>query len=208
MSTRKTDHLSAWTGPGAEAFKLWISFWPVAPFFGVEWRFAGSFPMLPMTPATPLSTKTETPMPAAKPAPEPTLAPVASLEPTGAVLPAAPDAGAMADAAEAAVVAFERVTQPAPVVESPAEAETADGPVGVEPSNLLSAQPDQVDDLQMIKGIGPSLEGKLNALGIYRFDQIAAFSDENLVWVDDQLVTFKGRCFRDDWVGQAKGLIG
>ncbi len=60
----------------------------------------------------------------------------------------------------------------------------------------------------MIKGIGPSLEGKLNALGIYKFEQIADFTEENLTWIDDHLVTFKGRCFRDDWVGQAKGLMG
>jgi len=47
----------------------------------------------------------------------------------------------------------------------------------------------------------------LNAMGIYRFDQIAGFSDANLQWVDDNLTSFKGRPFRDDWVAQARALL-
>jgi NADH-quinone oxidoreductase subunit E len=47
----------------------------------------------------------------------------------------------------------------------------------------------------------------LNEMGIYRFDQIATFTPENLAWVDANLTAFKGRPTRDDWVSQAKALL-
>jgi hypothetical protein len=31
----------AWARPGKDAFEFWVSFFPTAPLFGVEWRFAG-----------------------------------------------------------------------------------------------------------------------------------------------------------------------
>lgn len=61
------------------------------------------------------------------------------------------------------------------------------------------------DDLKRISGVGPVLEGKLNALGITRFDQIAAFSADDIAKVDD-LLNFKGRIERDGWVAQATEL--
>jgi small subunit ribosomal protein S2 len=61
------------------------------------------------------------------------------------------------------------------------------------------------DDLKKIDGVGPALERKLNALGVTRYDQIAAFSDEEVTKVDDAL-NYKGKVTRDDWVGQAKAL--
>lgn len=61
------------------------------------------------------------------------------------------------------------------------------------------------DDLKRISGVGPVLEGKLNALGIIRFDQIAAFSADDIAKVDD-LLNFKGRIERDGWLGQAAEL--
>jgi small subunit ribosomal protein S2 len=70
---------------------------------------------------------------------------------------------------------------------------------------LFAAPEGKADDLKKIGGIGPALERKLNALGITRFDQIAAFSDEDVEKVDDAL-NYKGRVSRDDWVGQAKTL--
>ncbi|MHA1559156.1 MAG: 50S ribosomal protein L21 [Alphaproteobacteria bacterium] len=61
------------------------------------------------------------------------------------------------------------------------------------------------DDLKRISGVGPVLEGKLNALGITRFDQIAAFSADDIAKVDD-LLNFKGRIERDGWLEQATEL--
>ncbi|MEO0330639.1 MAG: hypothetical protein AAF223_02990, partial [Bacteroidota bacterium] len=62
------------------------------------------------------------------------------------------------------------------------------------------------DDLKKIKGVGPFLEKKLNALGIYTFAQIANFTDEDKERVNDAIEFFPGRISRDNWVGQAKSL--
>ncbi|MCK8465461.1 NADH-quinone oxidoreductase subunit E [Aliiroseovarius sp. S1339] len=61
------------------------------------------------------------------------------------------------------------------------------------------------DDLKLLKGVGPKLEGVLNGLGFWHFDQIAKWGAEEIAWVDDQL-SFKGRIERDGWVEQAKIL--
>jgi len=64
------------------------------------------------------------------------------------------------------------------------------------------------DDLKEIKGIGPYIEKKLNALGIYRFEQISRFNDEDIDKVNDAIEFFPGRVRRDDWKGQASTLKG
>ena len=63
------------------------------------------------------------------------------------------------------------------------------------------------DDLKKITGVGQVLEKKLLELGVQRFDQIAALSDEDVERIDAAL-NFKGRIQRDDWIGQAKKLAG
>ncbi len=75
-------------------------------------------------------------------------------------------------------------------------------------SKLFSSPPQQRDNLKRIKGIGPKLEGMLNELGIYQFEQIAGFTRKDLQWVDDHLSAFKGRAQRDNWVAQARELAG
>ncbi len=70
----------------------------------------------------------------------------------------------------------------------------------------LDAPLGSADDLKKISGVGPKLEQKLNGLGIYHYSQIAAFSPENVAWVDGYL-SFKGRIIRDDWIGQAGMLM-
>jgi len=62
------------------------------------------------------------------------------------------------------------------------------------------------DNLQQIKGIGPKIAGILDQLGIRRFDQIAAWTPENIEWVNDHL-RFKGRIEREEWIAQAQALI-
>jgi len=64
----------------------------------------------------------------------------------------------------------------------------------------------QGDDLTLIKGVGPKLAELCNRLGVWHFDQIAAWSPEEVAWVDHHLEGFKGRIARDDWVAQAKIL--
>ena len=62
------------------------------------------------------------------------------------------------------------------------------------------------DDLSLIWGVGPKLEKMLNTMGVWHFDQIAAWGKAELNWVDARLEGFKGRASRDEWVKQAKKL--
>jgi NADH-quinone oxidoreductase subunit E len=71
-------------------------------------------------------------------------------------------------------------------------------PAGIE-------KPAAVDDLKLISGVGPKIEGTLHSLGIYTFRQIAAWKKAEREWVDGYL-NFRGRIERDDWVSQAKAL--
>ncbi|OZA86390.1 MAG: hypothetical protein B7X76_05205 [Azorhizobium sp. 39-67-5] len=59
------------------------------------------------------------------------------------------------------------------------------------------------DDLKQIKGIGPLNERKLNALGIYHFRQIAAWTPDEARWIG-AFLGFRGRVEREDWIGQAR----
>ena len=83
---------------------------------------------------------------------------------------------------------------------APATVSDADRPEGLE-----SAWDGGADDLKRINGIGPKIEQSLNGLGVFHFDQIAAWTDETAAWVDGHL-RFKGRVRREDWIGQAKAL--
>ena len=62
------------------------------------------------------------------------------------------------------------------------------------------------DDLKQIKGVGPKMEKMLNGMGFFHFDQVAAWTDQEVAWVDANLEGFKGRVSRDNWVAQAKVL--
>ncbi|MBZ9709640.1 NADH-ubiquinone dehydrogenase [Mesorhizobium sp. ESP7-2] len=66
-------------------------------------------------------------------------------------------------------------------------------------------RPAEPSDLKAISGIGPKLEKVLNGLGIWTFAQVAAWSPQEIAWVDDYL-SFKGRIGRDDWTAQAAAL--
>ena len=80
-----------------------------------------------------------------------------------------------------------------------------DESIGTRPEMLKKAK-DKADDLKKIKGVGKKLEKQLNELGVFHFWQIANWGTEEIAWVDENLVGFKGRVSRDDWVTQAKIL--
>ena len=74
------------------------------------------------------------------------------------------------------------------------------------PAGLLDAPRDgKKDNLTRIKGIGLKIDATLNSIGVYHFDQIAAWTEKEAIWIDHYL-SFPGRSLRDDWVGQAKLL--
>ena len=62
------------------------------------------------------------------------------------------------------------------------------------------------DELCMIKGVGPKFEDALNALGFFRFEQLAHLSPTEIERLDDQLGAFRGRISRDRIVEQADYL--
>ena len=66
------------------------------------------------------------------------------------------------------------------------------------------ATADQKDQLQEIKGVGPFIEEKLNALGIFKFEQIAKMTSKIEDEVNIAIEFFPGRVKRDEWVKQAK----
>ena len=86
----------------------------------------------------------------------------------------------------------------------PGQATASSGDHG-KPSALSAPEGGKADDLTLIKGIGPKLNGLLNDLGIYHFHQIASFNADNVEWVDGYL-SFKGRIDREQWISQAQIL--
>jgi predicted flap endonuclease-1-like 5' DNA nuclease len=62
------------------------------------------------------------------------------------------------------------------------------------------------DPLTRMKGLGPKAEAALNGLGVTRYDQIATWSEADIVRIDAQMGAFKGRIVRDRWVEQARYL--
>lgn len=73
------------------------------------------------------------------------------------------------------------------------------------PAGLLEPRNGNADDLKRIRGIGRQNETRLHGLGIWHFDQIAAWSAEEVLWVG-HFLAFPGRIERESWVTQAKTL--
>jgi len=63
------------------------------------------------------------------------------------------------------------------------------------------------NDLKRISGIGPSLEKKLNTIGIFTYQQISKFSYKDMADITELITFFPGRIERDNWVLQAKNLV-
>lgn len=62
------------------------------------------------------------------------------------------------------------------------------------------------DDLGLIWGVAEKLAEKLNAMGIWHFDQIAKWTPANVAWFEGQMDGFKGRIDRDKWIEQCQKL--
>jgi predicted flap endonuclease-1-like 5' DNA nuclease len=71
-----------------------------------------------------------------------------------------------------------------------------------------SARPPKVlpRGLRRIRGIGPAYQRLLEQLGVTRVEQVAAWSEQDIVVFADKLKTRPERIRKDDWVGQAKRL--
>lgn len=186
--------MDPWTRTMTSAFRFWLSMWPVAPFFGVEWRFAELAGRAdPKTGA--MTARVSERAGAIGRAP---------VEAAGAAALTA--AGEMTRAVSASVEEAQEVTQAvaASAHEAVAAAEAAAAPQRKAAKSAPAEA--RADDLTRIKGIGPGLARQLEAQGIHSFAQLAALSEQELAAVDAKLTSIKGRCFRDDWLGQARKL--
>jgi large subunit ribosomal protein L21 len=63
------------------------------------------------------------------------------------------------------------------------------------------------DDLKRIAGIGPSFERGLHAAGVMSFDQIAAWTPEDIESIALKLRIVSKRIVRDRWVESARQLV-
>lgn len=92
----------------------------------------------------------------------------------------------------------------APMADEPI---AAAAPLDASPASLAAPEPAAVaasaDELTRMKGVGPKLADRLNALGIVSFAQIAALTPAEADALDAQLGTFQGRIHRDRWIEQA-----
>ena len=70
---------------------------------------------------------------------------------------------------------------------------------------VFTSRPSQIDNLKKIHGVGPVLEKRLNAAGIYQFKQVTRWTKSIVDHLDEHLA-LGGRISRDNWVDQARKL--
>ncbi len=63
------------------------------------------------------------------------------------------------------------------------------------------------DNLQMIRGIGPSIEKTLNQFDIFRLNQIVSMTDLEIETIANKIKGLKSQIYREDWIGQAEILL-
>ena len=76
------------------------------------------------------------------------------------------------------------------------------------PELLSAARDGKPDDLGLIWGVGEKLAERLNAMGIWHFDQIAVWTPADVTWFENAMPGFKGRVARDKWIEQCQKLSG
>ena len=174
-------------------------------------------------PAEPVNTKTKAAKSKttvkAKPA-EPKIA----IEPLPAAIEtvtATPDASAAASPLAAIIAPHPVTTVPKPPADSLASAvESLDifpalpegPPAEVKPELdpklglIYKTPPGRTDDLTAMKGIARVLEQRLHEFGIYTYEQIASWTEDQIKEFSSRLA-FKDRIHREKWVEQAKKLL-
>jgi len=123
------------------------------------------------------------------------LAAAAAVAPV-AVIPVAPPR---------ATVKLATLVAPAAPLGQPPDAKKTERQKVERPKGIAAARGGKADKLQRISGVGPKNEKILHGLGIFHFDQIAAWSAGQVSWVDDHL-KFNGRIKRENWIRQARLL--
>jgi predicted flap endonuclease-1-like 5' DNA nuclease len=182
---------AAWNAAAAVSFGTWMGYWQAvlegaqsqAPTALMEGAFA---PAETGTQAASDSGLLEAETPAEEP-------------------PIVVEKEALPDAPES----FESVANP-PQDIPPAEVAVAEVPaaptaVGFKPPGLEAPHNGSADDLKLISGIGNKTEKTLHELGIWHYDQLARWTNDEAAWIDDYF-KFKGRIIRERWIAQANAL--
>jgi predicted flap endonuclease-1-like 5' DNA nuclease len=73
------------------------------------------------------------------------------------------------------------------------------------PAVLAAPRDGAPDDLTLIEGVSALQQSTLYSIGVYHFDQIAAWTPENVAWIDNYL-RLRGRIDEEGWVEQAEAL--
>jgi predicted flap endonuclease-1-like 5' DNA nuclease len=120
----------------------------------------------------------------AKPTPEPIAAPTAAPAPTATAAPTvspppSADMGYLRSVRSEALVGSDAARAPRPTGEA--------------------------DDLKRIRGIGVLIEKKLNSLGVTHYEQVANWTGADIERISN-LLDFKGRIERENWIEQARIL--
>jgi predicted flap endonuclease-1-like 5' DNA nuclease len=86
-------------------------------------------------------------------------------------------------------------------------AQESTGTTRIDPrlGSIYIHEPAIKDDLKQISGVVESLEKKLNDFGVYTYEQIMDWDDSAIEAFSD-LLAFKDRISREDWVAQARRL--
>lgn len=144
--------------------------------------------------------------------------------PSSAPEPAAPKASEPEPAVPEATEP-EPAAVPESEAQAPAEPATSDNTPLVKPSATLAGEQELAerkgiwkysgddnttdadllsgpDDLKKISGVGPAIEKKLHAADVTSFAQIAEWSANDVTRMDEVL-SFRGRISRDNWIEQA-----
>lgn len=90
-----------------------------------------------------------------------------------------------------------------PAPKPPAAPPASKPPVEQQPTSAVNPAPQPPDDLKLINGVGPAMEKKLNACGVFGFRDLALLSDADVERVE-VAIKFVGRLRREDWIGQAR----
>ena len=104
------------------------------------------------------------------------------------------------DAIEKALEALEEIEEQ----ETDTTNETEEA--GQKPELLSQPHNGVKDNLTQIKGIGPKLEEKLNASGIYHFEQVANWTEANMIWLEAHTL-FASRVKKESWITEAKSFL-
>jgi predicted flap endonuclease-1-like 5' DNA nuclease len=75
----------------------------------------------------------------------------------------------------------------------------------VKPPVLASSRSGAPDDLTLIDSVSLLQQTTFYSLGVFHYDQIAAWTPENVAWVD-HFLRLRGRIGEEEWIEQAEDL--